>query len=812
VTARRAIVGFLLAVAVNIAPTQAQVRPSLIGTATNGTPCEFRVSGVPNSPAPFDPDAIRVDAQFSGPDGGRTMVPAFWFQEYTRAVLDGTEVLTARGSPEWRVRFLPGAAGSYAITVLWATNGHSGSPSQPVAFTVGAGASPIAGVARVSASGTDFVNGDGTPLALIGANICWPGSRGTYDYDDWLPALATNHGNYARIWMAPWEFGIETAPGTLVNYRLDRAWKLDRIFKQAESLGIRLMLCLDYHGMFATQPDPTWGGGDNWKVNPYNAANGGPCANPNAFFTNTIARATYQKRLRHLVARYAASPALFSWEFLNEIDNVYYTLQPADVAAWHAANGAWLKAQDPWRHLVTTSTTGGSDRPELWKLPEIDFVQYHSYNEPSPAEKIASVTRALQGEYGKPVVIGEFGVDFRGWMRSADPFLRGFRQGLWGGVLGGSTGTSMSWWWENLHSEKVYPLHGVVHDILARTRWRKDAYVPVSFVTSGPPPSTVGDQTNGGAPFNVTLIPSTQWGGKPTGHLAVPDADAADFAVQALNCFLQGTAHPNLRTPLVLNAWFAVGARVVPHVNSVSFGAKLGVLIDGRIILSKELPDRDGLTNPTVNEYNIDVPVDVSPGLHTIELRNLGSDWLYLDYVRLEQVAHSTYSDGWQASPSAIGLKGPRDALVYVVAPRMEYPSQATNSDPAVVHGGLLKMTNWPSGSFAAQWYSPTNAAVLGETRGIATNGALALPIPNFIGDAAGVVFPVPSVSGPQPAPEARLRFETDGPNGYPFVVEESANLADWVPGATSTFTVNPTAVLEAITNQSRFFRVRIPP
>ena len=75
--------------------------------------------------------------------------------------------------------------------------------------------------------------------------------------------------NYARIWMCPWEFGIEATANSRTNYRLRPAWQLDYVLQLAEQRGIYLLLCLDYHGMFATQPD-SWGGNNYWPQNPYN--------------------------------------------------------------------------------------------------------------------------------------------------------------------------------------------------------------------------------------------------------------------------------------------------------------------------------------------------------------------------------------------------------------------------------------------------------------------------------------------------------------------------------------------------------------
>ena len=55
----------------------------------------------------------------------------------------------------------------------------------------------------------------------------------------------------------------------------NRPGNLTRCCNEPEQEGVYLQLTLDYHGMFATQPD-YWGGNNYWPQNPYNAALGGP--------------------------------------------------------------------------------------------------------------------------------------------------------------------------------------------------------------------------------------------------------------------------------------------------------------------------------------------------------------------------------------------------------------------------------------------------------------------------------------------------------------------------------------------------------
>ena len=215
------------------------------------------------------------------------------------------------------------------------------------------------------------------------------------------------------------------------------------------------MLCLDYHGIFEVKPD-FWGGNNFWPRHPYNATNGGPCQVQNDFFTNAEARKLYEKRLRYLVARWSAFPNLLAWEFFNEIDNEYKYLKHDDVVAWHRGMGRHLRSIDPYRHLITSSFTGGSEKPDLFALPEMDFSQYHSYNEKHPAQMMGQKTARFFEKYQKPFYVSEYGTDWRGWKPDTDPYFRALHQAIWSGVFTGAAGTGMTWWWESIHANNLY--------------------------------------------------------------------------------------------------------------------------------------------------------------------------------------------------------------------------------------------------------------------------------------------------------------------------------------------------------------------
>ncbi len=794
-----------------VVSAQPRIRVVPVSTPQLGQRYELRVLDLPVVANPFDPEVIRVDATFLSPSGKAMEVPAFWYQAYQRSLSGSQENLAKSGAAEWRLRYCPAEAGTYSVSVLARTNGIFYGPSVQLQFVVPDTNSLPAqtGYVRVAPGRQYLETGDGQALRLIGHNVCWHHAQGTYDYDAWFNAMAGAGENFARIWMWPNAFGLETDKDSLNRYRLDRAWQLDYVMQLAERLGIKILLCLDYHGMFQTVPD-YWGGNNYWPAHPYNQTNGGPCLNQNAFFTNGTAQVIYQKRLRYLVARYGYSPSLLAWEFFNEIDNVYSYLNNNDVANWHSLMGRWFKANDPFGHLVTTSLTGNSDREELWSVPELDFTAYHSYGETQPASRLSAVAQSFLKRYDKPVMIGEFGTDWRGWNRSSDPYLRGFRQGLWGGALGGSMGSTMSWWWENIHSENLYPLFRGMTNFLGRTGWARGTWTNVSFVSSGPPPYTVDAPVPGGEPFSVTLVLASGWGAKPSGRLAVADPASANYAAANLNCFVHGTSHADLRVPFRLHAWLTNDARLVLHLNSVSQGAIMSVRVNSAEILRTNLANLDGAWTVT-DEYNLDIVVPLPAGKKTIDVVNAGADWFYLDWVRLENALPATYTGGWQPSVDSIGLTRAGETLVYVVAPGVSFPAGATNTALPLQRAQSLTLTNIPSGPLVVDWFTPTNGALVTTARAGCTNGLVILTLPDFYEDLVGRLTPAPQLKALGPSLDGKFSFQFQGAPEEAFTIETSRNLLDWAPFWQGTNLLETRTFVAPVTqtNTTAFFRAR---
>jgi hypothetical protein len=401
------------------------------------TPIETRCEVHVEAENPFE---LEVWGDLELPDGGVASVPAFLGRDFTRALSDaGVEQLTPAGEASWRVRFAAPAPGRYRWR--WRYEDQT-TPWQ----SLDVGAALGHGFLRRSPEDPTRLNfDDGTPYVALGENVAWADARGTYAYDDWLGKLAAQRSTYARVWMAAWGFGLEW--DHLGRYRLDHAWALDQVLDTARADGLSVMLTMQEHGAFST----TWN--SIWQENPYNAANGGPLERPGQLFDDEKARRLFKQRLRYIVGRWSAYPQLLAWELFNEVD-LTDSEDPARLAAWHVEMAEYLRSMDPNHHLVTTSLAGRDD--SLFELPALDLAQLHLYgNVGSLPERVKQLER-----FGKPVLAAEVGVSAASGddTLALDPSSYGFHDSLWSGLLSGSIGTGMSWWWDSVVEPKnLYP-------------------------------------------------------------------------------------------------------------------------------------------------------------------------------------------------------------------------------------------------------------------------------------------------------------------------------------------------------------------
>ncbi len=277
---------------------------------------------------PFDPAEIDVLGRFTGPSGKVLTVPGFLYRPFERSKRGANETVKVAGPADWRVRFAPPEVGEWRCQVT--AKDRSGTVTGPETRFTCTAAPAAKGFVRVSPDDPHYLQfDDGSPYFAIGANVCWPRAGGTFDYDEWFPAYQAAGANYARLWLGPWDiFTFERKPEEgredtgLGRFDLDHAWRLDYVVDLAERTGIYLMLCFESFNSLRINPPYA-----AWDICPYNAANGGPLAKPEEFFTNPEAQRSFRNRMRYLLARYGWSTHVMAWEYWNEVD-IIQTYQP----------------------------------------------------------------------------------------------------------------------------------------------------------------------------------------------------------------------------------------------------------------------------------------------------------------------------------------------------------------------------------------------------------------------------------------------------------------------------------------------------
>lgn len=380
---------------------------------------------------PFDPAVTDMQVEFQGPDGRSLRATAFWIADSS-----GTG---------WAVRLLPHMAGKWSAASVASFGGGNPVPvGKGFSFEVG----KVPAHLRI---GIDpdypayFAFEDGSPYVPIGLNVAWSTGSALGDYRSWFRKLAANGGNFARIWMASWSFGLEWKDTGLGNYsaRMDRAANLDRVLEMAEEYGIRVMLCLVNHGAFTERTD------SEWKDNPYNKANGGPLEEPGQFVTNDMARELFARRVRYIAARWSHSPALHSWEWWNEV--TWTPIDDDDLLPWIHEMNRVFDRHDPYRRLCTSSWARRGPAG-AWAMHELDFAQQHDYTGSDLNLHYASQYREFREEVPvKPLLPGELGYAVSYDAADGRPYNWDevhLHNGLWAPIFRGYAGTGMYWWWD----------------------------------------------------------------------------------------------------------------------------------------------------------------------------------------------------------------------------------------------------------------------------------------------------------------------------------------------------------------------------
>ncbi len=693
-------------------------------------PVEFTLDLVASYENPFDPEQIAVDATFRTPSGATEHVPGFYYQGFQAEYDDGHELLSTDGGPSWKVRYTPREFGRYQATFQVRDRSGQEASSKTEFRCVGSETKGFARLGTRTGGGPTYFRLDsGESLFLIGHNVT------TYsgDLDTVFSRMAAGGENYTRFWMWSRALGLEWGL-PVGSYRLEEAWRLDRAIRLAAEHGIYLMICLDTHQDFR----------DAWTRNPYNAARGGPCSEPMDFFTDARAQALYRRRLRYVVARWGCYPNVLCWEFGNEMEGWPGAQEDRDVVAeWHAVMARVLRDMDPYGHPITSSLWTTEGWPELWELPEMDFIQSHYYANSMWADMAADVAgicrQKLRDYPHKTHVFGEYGVQSGGGTELIDPAGVHLHNGNWAALTSGSASVPVSWWHEHyidaLGLYRVFTgIAGFVRgEPLADREWDTVDVESLEYLT---PPAQVlySDVAFSGLKSSWTEP-------VPEGTRFVVQQDGTVENLTELPNLLHGMAHQNLRSSFVFEVDCPRASRFSVVVGTVSAGGVLDFVLDGRLVRTVRLPAERGLGkesewqpewNIWQTRYDEAFSIDLPAGHHTIELSNRGKDW-----VRIARYVVGDYVTNEAPPLRVLGLTAEDRALIWVQNRAHTWYNVREGNAVPLVSPTVLRLGGFADGRWRVELWDTTKGTIVAHAETQAREGTLSIRLPAVATDLA---------------------------------------------------------------------------
>jgi hypothetical protein len=542
---------------------------------------------------PFDYTVTDVRVQMLQPDNSTVLLPAFF-----------------DGGTTWRVRHAPTMPGVYSVqgvtlngAPLTVANLH------PVSWTV-AGPPTDAGFVRVDPSNPRrFITANGKRFFPRGENVAWDSSGHNVTNIFWKMGAA--HENWSRVWMDHWDgknldwpASGPTLPTGQLNLAVAQKW--DAIVAAAEQAGVHFQLTLQHHGQYSSTVDPNWG------QNPYNVTNtigstNGFLTNPVQFFTNTTAMALTERKLRYAVARWGYSTSIMAWELFNEVQytDAGQTGQWGLIQSWHDTMALFLRSQDLYQHLITTS----SDLTQpIWD--QCDFYTHHDY----PADVITGLRDATDITASQPVK-----PDYGAECATNGTPLYGVNAPLWAGLMNGQSGAEQPWWWDSMDGENDYAYFRATSDFITLSGLGEQ-----NVLTKSAPVVT------GGANGPLVFAPGGGWAAATQDTFTV--GNSAPDGIGSAPSYLQGQYHLSM-TPngYTFNVNYPQSGTFSVQIVTIALsGAGLEIFVDGIVQTNISFPATAGDTST-----NFTASIAVSAGAHSINIYNPGLDWVNLGNITL---------------------------------------------------------------------------------------------------------------------------------------------------------------------------------
>lgn len=677
----------------------------------------------------FDPDDLKVDALFTSPSGKKIEMPGFVYQAFKAEYEDDLELLLPDGKPTWKVRFAPKELGTYKFIVNVKDRNGSVKSKEHKFECIDSDSKGFVKISKAidSKAPLYFQFDNNEPLFIIGHNMP------TYypNVEEYFIKMKENGENYNRFWMYSTALGLEWAQ-PVGFYRFEEAWKLDKALELASKHGIYIMLCFDTHQDFR----------DNWEYNPYNSKQGGPCRTPLSFFTDVNAHSLYKKRLRYIVARWSAYTNIIAWEFMNETEGWEGAEKNRGaVTKWKSKMAKFLRKLDPYEHPISSSLWTTEGWSELWKLPEMDFVQSHYYanSEKDMAEQVVKICSQKRNEYpDKLHLFAEYGILSGSGTLENDPDGIHLHNGNWSALMSGCASVPISWWHESyIDPQGLYKVYKGIANFVAQEKdltqdaWKPIELVSISYIT---PPEQV---TFSDLRINLS---GESWKKLETSSFNISN-DGKIENVDQIPSLVHGNVHKEFQVPLIFNVDYPTDGKFVLHIGRVGQDGLLKIFLDGNEMASVSLPTGEGLGlySEYIKQwkrwetvYNTDVSINVPAGNHEIRIQNDGVDWINIEYINLVN-----YLSNQKPNLRVVGMQTPNKALLWLQNKDRTWFNVRNKKEIIPVKASKIVLSGLNDGEYNIEIWDTRKGIVLKQDTYKAENNILTYEVPEIKDDIA---------------------------------------------------------------------------
>ncbi len=629
----------------------------------------------------YDYEKFSLQAFFESPSGEKDTIDGFYFQDY---IMVEPNVLVPDGDPFWKIRFTPFATGLWKYDLKCTDT--TGTVTVQTADFVCVSSEQIS---WLSFEENYLMDMNDQYVFLVGENLAWGNDEGSfYEYEEWIENLDVNGANYVKIIMAPWSFGLEwlnTGTGNYQN-RSDRAFAFDWIIEKIVEKQFYFTLAPLIHDELNLESSEI----HNWYNNPYNIINGGPCVEPDEFFSNTAAVDLFKRKLRYINARWGYLPNMVAWEIFTEVDSYEnFTEDKQEIRGWINDMALYIRTQLDRFHLISPSYAISQNDSIIWNNSEIDFTQLHLYH-PDQGDmelEIFARTRDYITSFNKPVIVGEFALALMDELLELDPEGIAFHNTLWTSVLSGAFSTAMTWWWNNyIDPQNLYHNLKPLSAFIKETEFSMFDKLPESV-------HSVSDSN-----LNVTVVPRF--------FSLLEKSDVDTFYVERNGYFSPGKTYlgevlygtdpfgQSLRNPPTFHVNYTQPGEFVVTTGEIVVNSVMRVKLDGEVIFEEAVS-----ANSTYN-------FEITTGEHYLFVENTGNTFgsaIEIDEYSFDNYAPVLRSFALSGESNAIGWYQNR---LY----NWEYFLEHQEEPPPV--NGKLSFHRFGAGNYHVEWFNCTTGVV----------------------------------------------------------------------------------------------------